>query len=122
MKVVRVKPLEKAEIVEIEEGLKSYQKEVDGYIEACYPWHEEVAIICNEEGKLNGSSPNRALYRDGEIYDIVFGTFLVVGCSEEDFRSLTDDEAERFRDMFLCPETFFRTVNGKIISIKTTSY
>ena len=67
MKVVRVKPLEKAEIVEIEGGLKSYQKEVDGYIEACYPWVEEVAIICNDDGKFNGSSPNRALYRDGEI-------------------------------------------------------
>ena len=122
MKVIRVKPNELAEIVEIEPNLKSYQNEVGGYIEAAYPWFEEIALICNEEGKFNGSSPNRALYMDGEIYDIVFGTFLVVGCGEENFRSLTDEEAERYKKRFLCPETFFRTADGKIISFKTTSY
>ena len=61
-------------------GLESLQHEVGGCIEAIYPYEDPVALICNEEGKLEGLPLNRALRdEDGDIYDVVAGTFLVVG-------------------------------------------
>ena len=46
--------------------------------------------VCNEEGKLEGLPLNRALRdEDGDIYDVVAGTFMVVGLTDDSFGSLT---------------------------------
>lgn len=47
MKVVVVEPMKRAYVKDIDSGLESLQKEVDGYIEAIYPFEDEVAIVCN---------------------------------------------------------------------------
>lgn len=102
-------------VKEIDSGLKSLQSEVGGWIEAIYPFEEEVALICNEEGKLCGLPLNRALMdEDGEIYDIIAGTFLVVGLGEEDFCSLSDEYIKKFSERFKRPEKF-KERRGKII-------
>lgn len=100
---------------EISNDLKSLQHEVGGYIECVYPFEEPVAIVVNEEGKLDGLPFNRAL-RDGngEIYDIVAGTFLIVGLTEEDFGSLSEDLIQQFSDYFSPPEVFLN-INGKCL-------
>ena len=75
--VLVVPPQDVPYVKEIDPGLKSLQSEVDGWIEAVYPFEDPVAIICNEEGKMNGMPPNRALYdEDGQVYDIVAGVIL----------------------------------------------
>lgn len=85
MKVVICEPGQEARIVEIKASLESYQKTVGGYIEAVYPFEDPVALVCNEEGKYNGMKPNRALMTsDGDIYDIVFGTFFICGLGSSD--------------------------------------
>ena len=64
---------------------------VGGMIEVTYPFDEEVGIILNEEGKLIGLEPDRAMRtNDGEVYDIYVGPFLflVVGLTEDSFCSL----------------------------------
>ena len=54
---------------EIASGLESLQHEVGGYIEAIYPYKDPAALVCNEEGKLEGLPLNRALRdEDGDIY------------------------------------------------------
>ena len=54
---------------EIDSGLESLQHEVGGYIEAIYPYEDPVALVCNEEGELEGLPLNRALRdEDGDIY------------------------------------------------------
>lgn len=112
-----VEPGRKPYTKEISDTLKSLQHEVGGWIEAVYPFPDPVALICNEEGKLDGLPLNRALRDDnGEIYDIVSGTFLVVGLEEDAFRSLTPEELKHFDKLFESPEIFVR-LNGKIISI-----
>lgn len=117
MKVVYVQPDQYAEIVEIDGCLEKYQEMVDGYIECVYPWDEAVGIICNEEGKINGLPLNRPLRDDdGDIYDIICGSFLIVGLTEDDFRNLTDEQAERYKAMFCEPNSFIQA-NGKIIVI-----
>ena len=64
MEVVKVETGKKPEIEEIESGLENLQSEVKGWIEVIYPFEDQVALICNDEGKINGMELNRAL-RDG---------------------------------------------------------
>ena len=51
-----------------------------------------------------------AVQRDesGEAYDVVAGTFLVVGLGEEDFASLTPEMAQKYERLFHQPEDFIR--------------
>lgn len=113
--VLVVEPAKKPYAKEISPELSSLQKEVGGYIQAVYPFEEPVAIICDEEAKLKGSELNRALRdEDGDVYDIVAGTFLVVGLGEEDFSSLSPKLMEKFADHFHRPEMFL-CANGNIV-------
>ena len=116
MKVLRVEPYKIPFEKEIDPGLESLQREVGGWIEATYPFEEDVALICNEEGKINGMELNRALRDDdGEIYDAIAGPFLIVGLGDEDFTSLSDDLIEKYRDIFAQPEVFIRTNSGLLV-------
>ena len=111
--VVLVEPNEKAKVTEIENTLENLQKIVGGYIECVYPFEDNVGLICNEEGKLIGLEPNRVLRDDnGKAVDIIFGTFIITGLTEDDFGSLTDEQAEYYLNMFQCPEIIIRTGNG----------
>ena len=86
---------------EIPSGLESLQHHVSGLIQALYPFEDSVAIICNDEGKLIGLPWNRPLFdEDGQIYDVIAGTFLVVGLMEDDFGSLTEEQEKRYTELF----------------------
>ena len=109
MKVLMVEPEKEPYVKEINSDLSSLQKEVGGYIEAVYPFEDPVAIICNEEGKIEGLPLNRALRdEDGHVYDIIAGTFLIAGLSEDNFCSLDDEQIEKFSAMYKSPELFMR--------------
>ena len=113
--VLVVKPEKKPYMKEISSGLSSLQNEVGGYIQAVYPYEEPVAIICDEESKLKGRKLNRVLRdEDGQIYDVIAGTFLIVGLGEENFTSLTPEHAKQFKEKFDTPEMFMR-LNGKLV-------
>ena len=115
MTVLVIEPEKKPYVKDISSGLASLQKEVGGYIQAVYPFDDPVAIICDEEAKLTGKELNRALRdEDGQIYDIVAGSFLIAGLGEEDFCSLTPEQIKKFSDMYKTPEIFLR-LNGKLM-------
>ncbi len=117
MTVLVVEPLKEPYTKEISAGLSALQAEVSGSIQAVYPYDDPVAVICNEEGKLDGLPLNRALRdEDGELYDVVAGTFLVVGLSEENFSSLSPELTEKYTAQFKTPEQFV-SINGKITVI-----
>lgn len=119
MKVLVVEPMQEPYTKEIDKGLKSLQKEVDGSIQAVYPFEEEAAVVCNEEGKLNRMELNRALRDDnGRIYDILAGTFLICGLTGDSFGSLPDELISKFSEQFKQPETFVK-VGRDIIAIPT---
>ena len=62
MKIILVKPFTQPYTTEIKGDLESMQAIVGGYIEAVYPFDDqEIALVCNEEGKLEGLTPNRFL-------------------------------------------------------------
>lgn len=53
--VLLVEPGKYPKPIEIEDTLEAMQEVVGGDIEEYMPFEDEVAIICNEEGKMNGS-------------------------------------------------------------------
>lgn len=74
-----------------------------------YPFEDNVGLIVNEEGKINGLPLNRALRDEkGEIYDVIAGSFLVTGLTEDSFGSLTQEQIGKFEDLFHQPEVFMR--------------
>ena len=113
MHVLLVEPDKHPRQVEIGTKLEDLQAAVGGFIEATYPFEDEVALIMNEEGKLNGLPLNRALRDEsGEIYDIVAGSFLVVGLTEDNFGSLTPEQMTAYEEKFHDPEIFVRMGKG----------
>lgn len=112
--VLKVAPGMVPETVTVEDSLESLQNEVGGYIETTYPFSESVCIICNEEGKIRGLPLNRALMdKNGEVLDIIAGTFLIVGVRSDSFCSLSAGQIRTYSEMFARPQMFFRQ-NGKI--------
>lgn len=109
MDVLLVKPNAYPQRVSIDTGLEDLQKAVGGCIEVIYPFSEEIGLVMNEEGKLNGLPLNRALRsEDGDMYDVIAGDFLVVGLTDENFGSLTPEQMDKFEAMFHQPETFVK--------------
>ena len=112
--VLRIAPDKEPEMIAVQDTLRDMQAAVGGPIEVVYPFEEPVCIICNEEGKLLGLPPNRALKdKDGEVMDILAGDFLIAGLSAEGFSSLTGEQMSRYGDMFKHPEMFVRQ-GGKV--------
>ena len=109
MKVVICEPGQYARIAEIEPTLKAEQEIVGGLIDCVYPWPNDMAaLVCNDEGKLNGLPLNRAL----EDYDVIAGTFFICGISGENFCSLTEEQTARYLQKFRAPEVFAQTPYG----------
>ena len=108
MKIVLVRPLEKPKVVEIKHTLGNLQKLVGGIIEAVYPWDDEVALVCNDNGIAEGLPLNRMIGWDTEHPYPIFGTFFICGLTEDDFASLSDELALKYKKMFKHPEFFMR--------------
>ena len=105
VKALMIEPYKHPCVVELESDLDSLQKAVSigapeqGLIEFVY-LEDNVSILCNEEGKLIGLTPNRWL---GE--DILCGVFYVVAENDEgDLMSLTQEQQERYSKMFYDPD------------------
>ena len=109
IRVVLIEPNKLARIAEIDSSLSGMQKVVDGSIEAFYPFEEQVCIVCNEEGKINGMDLNRAIYNEDKVMiDILAGPAFICDCSGENFGSLSDEQLSRYGKQFRYPERFVR--------------
>ena len=116
--VILCEPGKLARKAEIGTELADFQKTVGGNIQAIYPYDEKVAIVCDDESKITGKDLNRAVYDyDGEMIDIMAGTFFICDCSGERFDSLSKEQLERFGKQFLYPERFIR-INDEIKGLK----
>lgn len=115
--VLLVEPGQYPRMTSIGSDLHSLQKAVGGDIEAIYPYDDPVAIVCAEEGKMNGDPLNRAIRdEDNDIVDIIAGTFFVCGLGEEDFASLPKELQEKYEEKFHQPESFLK-LGSRIMAI-----
>ena len=122
--VLLIQPLKKPEVVQMEDSLEAMQKMVGGYIEEYMPFDDDIAIVCNEEGKLIGAPLNRGIYNeDGELQDIIAGNFFICSApmESESFQSLSEEQIKEYSEKFKCPEMFFKREDGKIIAKKITA-
>jgi hypothetical protein len=117
LSVLKIAPGQFPQQVEIDSDLKALQEAVGGFIGASYPFADDpVAIVYNDDGKLMGLPLNRALRdEDGQMYDAVAGTFLVVGLGEEDFASLSPEMAQKYEQLFHQPEAFLKLGNRLLV-------
>ena len=104
MKILVIEPMKEPYVKEIDGKLETMQSIVGGLIQAIYPFdHPEIALICNEEGKIDRLPLNRALFdKDGNIVDIVAGTFFLCSApaDSENFESLNDEQIETYKKRF----------------------
>lgn len=115
IRVVLLEPGKLARVADIDPSLEGMQKTVDGWIEAVYPFEEEVCIVCNEEGKLNSMPLNRAIRCEGQITDIIAGPCFVCSCDKANFGSLTEAQQQKYLKMFKYPEHIMK-VNNQIVA------
>ena len=110
MKILVVEPLRVPYEKEIDGSLASMQAVVGGLIQLLYPFEDsELALICNDEGKIMGLPYNRALRdEDGRIYDVVAGTFFLcrAPADSENLVGLTEGQVKFGMDRFKRPEVF----------------
>ena len=101
--VLIVEPLELPRETVIPNTLQSKQEIVEGLIEAVYPFQDQVALVCNDEGKLIGLPLNRRVGGD-----IIAGTFIVCGIDNRNasFSSLSEEQVKRYTDMFKTIEIY----------------
>ena len=110
-------PGKSAVVIRIQNTLEAKQAFVGGHIEALFPYNSPVALVVNEEGKLNNMEPCRALLdEEGNIYDIIVGPFLICGLDDEGFISLTPEQEREYMAMFRHPQIFVM-LNGEMVAI-----
>ena len=119
LRVLLVKPMERPHIVIISHTLDDMQQLVGGCIQAVYPWDDPVALICNDNGIAMGLPLNRMLKtEEGQIYDIIHGTFFLAGLSYDSFSSISNRLADKYRKLFQYPELYKQTEDGHMICFK----
>lgn len=120
MRVLIVEPKRRPEVKEIDSSLKTMQKIVGGLIQPIPLLGDPATVlVCNDEGKLLNLPANRGLRdEDGQIYDIVCGTFFICGAPEDcdHFTSLTPEQIEQYRERFYIPEMFWG-MDGHIVCL-----
>lgn len=122
LRVLLVKPMERPHIVIISHALDDMQQLVGGCIQAVYPWDDPVALICNDDGIAMGLPLNRMLKtEEGQIYDIIHGTFFITGLSHDSFSSISDKLADKYRKLFQYPELYMQTEDRHVICFKEGS-
>ena len=114
-------PYEKeiSDTLNADEHLHALQEIVGGWIEAIYPYDEEVAIVCNEEGLINGLPFNRSVPGG---YGGVFGTFFICGLGEDNFCSLPPELMERFKSEYRNSEILIGAEGDKLYTLKVSSH
>ncbi|MGM9614675.1 MAG: DUF3846 domain-containing protein [Oscillospiraceae bacterium] len=96
-------------------GLEQMQAVVGGLIQPIYPYEEPVAIVCNEEGIINGMPFNRSVPGG---YGGVFGPFFICGLEEDHFCSLTPNQMKRFKTEFAKAELLIGAKGNDPITLK----
>lgn len=119
IKVLFIEPHKYPRVINLNDTLEDMQKLVGGDIEEYMPFDDDVAIVCNEEGKLNGEELNRAIYGDdGQLLDIIAGKFFIcyAPIESERFLSMPDDLLKKYEKLFKYPERI--SVSDSKIEVK----
>ena len=122
IRVLLVEPMAEPRLVTVDHTLENLQRLVGGSIQAVYPWEDPVALICNVDGIALRLPLNRMLTDDsGKVYDIIHGKFFITGLSYDNFASISENLAEKFKNLFRYSELYIQTEDGHVICFKLGS-
>ena len=110
IRVLLFEPGKYGRAIEIDDTLEGMQQTVGGWIEEYMPFEDDVALVCNDEGKMLGLPLNRAIEgEDGKIMDVICGDFFIcyAPIESERFLSLPPELAEKYKEKFEWPEQIF---------------
>lgn len=98
MKVLIVEPNKHPYEQEIDSGFRSMRRIVGGSIDIIYPFDDLVAIVCNDEARLEPDAEwNRYIGTE-----LIKGTYFVCGIDEDgNLCDLPDDLMEKYKNFFL---------------------
>ena len=95
MRVIIKEAGKNPQLKDIDNTLEALKDIVGGYIEVV-SMEDNILLICNEEGKMQGLPPN---FSTG--YDVIVGTAVFVSFDgKEDFTSLNDEQMLYIMDRF----------------------
>ena len=84
MIVLKKEPGKDPVLTDIANTLEAFQKSVGGYIETV-TIAEDLAIVCNEEGRIQSLPYNCTLLGDIDLY----GTILIAGMKDDEFTDVS---------------------------------
>ena len=91
------------------------QSLVEGDIEEYMLFDDEVAIICNEEGKMRRLLLIRTVYEDNkEMVDIIASKFFICYAliESEKFHSMPRELARKYGENFKYPKMIYQIIDG----------
>lgn len=94
IKVLIVEPNKEPYSQKIEHTLKKLQHIVGGTIDMI-ELEEDVDLICNDEGKLMNLPFNRFVGND-----VIAGTFIIAGQHKGETTSLTEEQINKYKEIF----------------------
>lgn len=111
-----------ARTYEVSSDNKAFQANMGGYsiygsaIDGSDPMVRLERYLAAEKGGADGWKIERCyvLKPDKRIIDILFGTCFICGVNDDSFISLTDEQIQKYEEMFRYPETFVRAKDGSI--------
>ena len=119
IKVIFCETGKRARMLETDNNLGCFQKLVGGWIEEYMPFDDDVAIVCNEEGKTMGLPLNRGITdENGQLLDIIAGDFFIAYApyNSERFLSMPPELEKKYLEKYELPETFRMGERGISVS------
>ena len=100
IKVLLVEPFDKPRIITIE---NNYQEIICGDVDEYMPFEDDVALLCNADGKrLSLSASHTVTDIETGKTELIYGSFILIGASEFDteYHSLDDNLIDKYMDLF----------------------
>lgn len=128
IKVVYCKPNERAQIIETSNDYASLCDLLGYDISTTMELiTNKIVIVYNDEGKLDGSKPNRAIFQEDKLtdfktkhkhqfIDFIAGSFIICGLNEDgELISLSEKQLSQYLKLFLYPEEISMVETGILI-------
>ncbi len=107
IRALLVEPQKKPRKIELARNPHAFKDAVGGELAKWSPYGNDMALVFDEEAKCTGRPYNRALRDDdGKVFEVIGGTFVVVGLTDGKVTSLTDDVAAKYMEHFKTTERF----------------
>lgn len=119
MKAIYIRVGKPAVVIDIQDDYRKMREAIAcDCISFAYPFEDNAAIVCDDEGKLYGKKYSVVLSYNGEAYDTINGDCLIVGTDINSGRcvSLTAEQIEKYLHQYRMPQVVVKMPNGQYVA------